>query len=625
MSEKDKPANELIGETAQSQADVFDAKEFLRNLTTRPGVYRMKNAAGDIIYVGKASNLRNRLSSYFQKNVDSRKTRNLVSHIADVETTVTRSETEALILENQLIKAHMPRYNILLRDDKSYPYVFMSTEQEYPRLSYHRGARKQKGAYFGPYPNGYAVRKTLNFVQKLFLVRQCEDSYFRNRSRPCLQYQIKRCSGPCVGIISTDDYGHDVEMTRRVLAGENKQVMEDLIAQMQQAAEDQAYERAATLRDRISDLKHLTDQQFVAGTGGQADIVACAVSGGQSCVQVFYVRNGLNLGNTAFYPSMPADMPPEEVLYSFVTQYYFSQELPQRIILSHAIEDQALLAQAFSERAGRKVVLNHNVRGERARWLEMAASNADISLKQRLASRAGQARRLDELRQLLEMEDPPGRIECFDISHTQGELTVASCVVFNAEGPLKSDYRRFDIKDITPGDDYAAMRQALQRRYTRTLKEGKALPDLLLVDGGAGQVGVAREVLAELQLTDTVRLVGVAKGPERRPGEETLILTGAHPSERHLGSDSLALHLIQHVRDEAHRFAIAGHRAKRGKARRRSALEDVPGLGPKRRQALLTHFGGIQQLKKASAAEIARVPGISVALGQSVYDRFHEQ
>lgn len=602
----------------------FDAKEFLRNLTTRPGVYRMKNAAGIIIYVGKAANLRSRLSSYFLKNVDSRKTQNLVSHIASIETTVTRSETEALILENQLIKAHMPRYNILLRDDKSYPYVYMSTQQDYPRLAYHRGARKQKGAFFGPYPNGYAVRKTLNFVQKLFLVRQCEDSYFRNRSRPCLQYQIKRCSGPCVEMISQEDYRHDVEMTRRVLAGENKEVMADMVSEMQSAAEDQSYERAATLRDRIADLKHLTDQQFVAGTGGQADIVACSVDGGQSCVQVFYVRNGLSLGNTAFYPRMPADAPPEEVLYSFVTQYYFAQELPQRIILSHAIADQQLLAEAFSERAKHKVVLSHKVRGERARWLEMAVSNADISLKQRLASRAGQARRLDELRHLLEMEDPPGRIECFDISHTQGELTVASCVVFNAEGPLKSDYRRFDIKDITPGDDYAAMRQALQRRYTRTLKEGKALPDLLLVDGGAGQVSVAQEVLAELQLTGAVRLVGVAKGPERRPGEETLILTGAHPGERHLGSDSLALHLIQHVRDEAHRFAITGHRAKRGKARRRSPLEDIAGLGPKRRQALLTHFGGLQQLKRVSAAEIARVPGISRALGQTVYDHFHE-
>lgn len=614
----------MIDEHLDSEQASFDAQDFLRSLTTRPGVYRMLNAAGDVIYVGKASNLRNRLSSYFQKNLDSSKTRNLVSHIAAVETTVTRTETEALILESQLIKAHMPRYNILLRDDKSYPYVFISTEQEYPRLSYHRGSRKQKGAYFGPYPSVYAVRKTLDFVQKLFLVRQCEDSYFRNRSRPCLQYQIKRCSGPCVGVVDLEAYGRDVEMTRRVLAGENKEVMESLIAQMQDAAEGQAYERAAVLRDRISDLKYLTDQQFVAGIGGQADIVACAVSGGQCCIQVFYVRNGLNLGNKAFFPVMPKGMVPEEALYGFVTQYYFSQELPQRIILSHSISGQKLLAEAFSERAGRKVVLSHNVRGERARWLDMAISNADIALKQRLASRAGQALRLDELRQLLEMEELPSRIECFDISHTQGELAVASCVVFNAEGPLKSDYRRFDIKGITPGDDYAAMRQALSRRYTRSLKEGRVLPDLLLVDGGAGQVGVAREVLAELQLTDSIRLVGVAKGPERRPGEETLILSG-RPNERHLDSDSPALHLIQHVRDEAHRFAIAGHRAKRGKARRRSPLEDVAGLGPKRRRALLAHFGGIQQLKKASVEEIVRVPGISSVLGQVVYCYFHEQ
>jgi len=588
-----------VDESKESSA--FDHKDFLRGVTTLPGVYRMKNADGDIIYVGKASNLRNRLTSYFQKNVDSEKTRQLVSRIASIETTVTRNETEALILENQLIKAHQPRYNILLRDGKGYPYVYVSTDQQYPRLSYHRGARKQKGAYFGPYPNGYAVRKTLDFVQKLFMVRQCEDSYFRNRSRPCLQYQIKRCSGPCVEMISPDDYARDVEMTRRVLVGEHKQVLGDLIGQMQVSAEQQEYERAAVLRDRIADLKHLNDQQFVAGAGGQADIVACTVTGGQSCVD------------------------PAEVLYSFVTQYYFSHEVPQRIILSHPIEDQALLAEAFTERAGRKVVLSDRVRGERAKWLEMAVTNAEVALKQRLASRAGQARRLFELQKLLDMDDPPGRIECFDISHTQGELTVASCVVFNAEGPLKSDYRRFDIKDITPGDDYAAMQQALKRRYTRILKEGKALPDLLIVDGGAGQVSVAKQVLSDLQLTASVPLIGVAKGPERRPGEETLILTGARPTEIQLGHDSLALHLIQHVRDEAHRFAIAGHRAKRGKARQRSVLEDIAGLGPKRRKALLEHFGGLQQLKKASADEIGRVPSISMSIAQAVYDRFHEQ
>lgn len=600
----------------------FDSRAFLRNLTKRPGVYRMLDADGKILYVGKAGNLKSRLSSYFNKAVDSIKTVRLVSKIASVEVTVTRTATEALVLENQLIKQHRPRYNVLMRDDKSYPYVYVSTEDSFPRVSYHRGARKKPGEFFGPYPHSRAVRKTLSFVQKLFQVRQCEDSYFKNRSRPCLQHQIKRCRAPCVGLISEEEYRADVELTLRVLNGQNRAVLDDLVVAMNDAAESQKYERAAQLRDRITDLKHITDQQFVEGKAGSVDVIACATDGGQACIQLFSIRNGLNLGNTAFFPKMPADATAEEALYRFVVQHYIERGAPPQLILSHRLAEVELLENALSQ-LGHKVSISDSVRGERARWLEMAKSNAELALAQHLSTRAGQLERFEALTSALDLPAMPERIECFDISHTQGEATVGSCVVFSREGPSRRDYRRFDVKDVTPGDDYAAMRQVLKRRYTRLLDEHKSMPDLVLIDGGKGQLKVAEEVFESLGIR-SVALVAVSKGAARRSGDEVLILSFRGGEAMQLASDSAALHLIQHVRDESHRHAIAGHRGRRARARRRSVLEDIRGLGAKRRQALLTYFGGIQTLQRASVEEIARVPGISRTLGQKVYDFFHE-
>lgn len=600
----------------------FDSRTFLRNLTKRPGVYRMLDADGKILYVGKAGNLKSRLSSYFNKAVDSIKTVRLVSKIASVEVTVTRTATEALVLENQLIKQHRPRYNVLMRDDKSYPYVYVSTEDSFPRVSYHRGARKKPGEFFGPYPHSRAVRKTLSFVQKLFQVRQCEDSYFKNRSRPCLQHQIKRCRAPCVGLISEEEYRADVELTLRVLNGQNRAVLDDLVVAMNDAAESQKYERAAQLRDRITDLKHITDQQFVEGKAGSVDVIACATDGGQACIQLFSIRNGLNLGNTAFFPKMPADAMAEEALYRFVVQHYIERGAPPQLILSHRLAEVELLENVLSQ-LGHKVSISDSVRGERARWLEMAKSNAELALAQHLSTRAGQLERFEALTSALDLPAMPERIECFDISHTQGEATVGSYVVFSREGPSRRDYRRFDVTDVTPGDDYAAMRQVLKRRYTRLIDEQKSMPDLVLIDGGKGQLKVAEEVFESLGI-QSVALVAVSKGAARRPGDEVLILSYRGGQAMQLASDSAALHLIQHVRDESHRHAIAGHRGRRGRARRRSVLEDIRGLGAKRRQALLTYFGGIQTLRRASVEEIARVPGISRALGQKVYDLFHE-
>ena len=604
----------------------FDAKAFLRTVTTRPGVYRMYNAQDDIIYVGKASNLKNRLSSYFQKTLDNRKTQALVSHIAQVQTTVTDSAADALLLEQNLIKEHRPRYNVVLRDDKSYPYVFISTVDAYPRLSYQRGARKAPGKYIGPYPSASSVKRSLRLVQKLFKVRQCEDSYFNNRSRPCLQYQIKRCTAPCVQKISSDDYRRDVDMTVQVLEGKSQDVVKGLVERMEAASARLEFETAARLRDQIGSLKAVSDLSSDMRDEGNVDYVAAASKGGQSCVQVFFVRNGINLGNKAFYPATPKGSSSAEILNAFLAQFYLEHDLPREIICSEAAEDAALLQEVFSARAGHNISIVHSVRSDRARLQTLAMTNAEIALAARLASRSGMAARLDAVRELVELDDVPRRMECFDISHTMGEATVASCVVFNAEGPMKSDYRRFNIENITPGDDYAAMRQALTRRYTRLLKEQRDMPDILFIDGGKGQIGVALEVMSELQI-DSVNVVGVSKGPDRRPGDETLILCrdeeqgGRH--ERQLTSDSPSLLLIQQIRDEAHRFAITGHRGKRAKKRQSSVLEDIKGLGPKRRKQLLTHFGGLRRLQKAGVEDISSVPGISHDLASKVYDELH--
>lgn len=616
------PSDEIAPDISQS----FDAKGFLRTVTTRPGVYRMYNIRDDIIYVGKASNLKNRLSSYFQKTLDNRKTQALVSHISYVQTTVTASAAEALLLEQNLIKEHRPRYNVVLRDDKSYPYVFISTADDFPRLSYQRGARKAPGKYIGPYPSASSVKRSLKLVQKLFRVRQCEDSYFKNRSRPCLQHQIKRCTAPCVDRISAEDYRADVDMTIKVLEGKSQEVVAGLVERMEQASVDLEFETAARLRDQIGSLKAVSDLSSDMRDDGNVDYVAALSQGGQSCVQVFFIRNGINLGNKAFYPATPMGSTSGEILNAFIAQFYIEHDLPREIICSEAVEDAALFQEVFSARAGHQINVVHSVRGERARLQAMAVTNAEIALAARLASRSGMAARLEAVRKLVELEDAPRRMECFDISHTMGEATVASCVVFNAEGAMKSDYRRFNIDNITPGDDYAAMRQALTRRYTRMLKEQRELPDILFIDGGKGQITVALEVMRELQI-DTVQVVGVSKGPDRRPGDETLLLcrdeTVGGNVERQLTSDSPALLLIQQIRDEAHRFAITGHRGKRAKKRQTSVLEDIKGLGPKRRKQLLTHFGGLRRLQKAGVEDISAVPGISQELALRVYDELH--
>ena len=602
-------------------AAAFDAKSFLANLTSRPGVYRMFGAGDEVLYVGKARNLKRRVASYFRASGLAPKTAALMRQTARVEVTVTHTEAEALILEANLIKAHRPRYNVLLRDDKSYPWIYLG-DGDYPRLALHRGARRGKGRYFGPYPNAGAVRESLHLLQKVFRVRQCEDSFFRNRSRPCLQYQIKRCTAPCVGLVSPAQYAEDVQHTVMFLEGKSSELTDRLVERMEQAAQALDYEQAALYRDQIASLRRVQERQYVSGESGDLDIVAAVVSGGAACVQVFFVRRGRNLGNKVFFPRMPAGSSPEEVLSAFLAQYYLAHEVPARILVNCQPPDQELLSQVLSERAGRRVTLSHRLRGERLRWLRMGVANAEQALAARLSGQAGMQRRLADLQKVLRLDEAPSRMECFDISHTRGEGTVASCVVFDADGARKQDYRRFSIAGITPGDDYAAMAQALERRYARLKRESAVMPDLLFIDGGKGQVTQALKVLDELQVDD-VLVVGVAKGPERRPGLEVLHVP-AQGRELELPADSPALHLVQQIRDEAHRFAIAGHRGQRARARSSSPLERIPGIGPKRRQQLLKQFGGLQEVARAGVEDLSRVKGISPLLAQQIYDAFHD-
>lgn len=597
----------------------FDYPSFLASLTHRPGVYRMLNHGGDVLYVGKAKDLKRRVSSYFLRAANAR-IQSMVSQIRGVEVTVTHTEAEALILENNLIKALKPRYNVLLKDDKSYPYIYLS-DDDFPQLRVHRGTRKNDGRYFGPYPSATAVRETLQLLQKLFPVRQCENSYYQNRSRPCLQYQIKRCTGPCVGLVSPAAYSQDVQDTVLFLEGKASTVVDGLVARMEAASSALAFEDAARIRDQISALRAVQERQYVSGERGDLDILASAVVGGTACVQVFFIRQGRNLGNKSLFLRARDDTGPGEVISAFIAQHYLGSTAPTEILVSHRPPDQEALQEALSTQAGRRVSIGANPRGERARWVKMARHNADLALKARLASHADAAVRSEALREALGLGDVPKRMECFDISHTGGEKTVASCVVFDGAGPIKADYRRFNITGITPGDDYAAMSQVLRRRYTR-IKEGEgSLPDVLFIDGGKGQIGA---VAAELDNLDVqgLLLVGVAKGPDRRPGDEQLFLLG---QERPLilPPHSPALHLIQQIRDEAHRFAITGHRQRRAKARNRSTLEDIPGIGPKRRQQLLKQFGGLQGLTRAGVEDIATVEGISRQLAQQVYETFH--
>jgi len=602
----------------------FDATEFLKTVTGKPGVYRMYDGAGKVLYVGKARNLKKRLQSYFRSSGLTAKTELLVSQIASVDVTVTHTESEALLLENNLIKEFRPRFNVLLRDDKSYPYIYIADKDRYPRIDFHRGARKKPGRYLGPYLNAAAVRETIGLLRKTFRIRQCEDSYFRNRSRPCLQYQIKRCNAPCVNLISEQAYRQDVNHALLFLEGKSSQVIEELVAAMEKASQKKNYEKAAIYRDQISNLKIITERQHVSMEKGDIDIIACASEGGQACIQVFYIRNGLNLGNRSYFPALPEAMAIPEILAAFIPQFYLGRAVPPDIILSVKPADASLLQQALSEKGGRKITFSTGVRGERARFLEMALNNARQALASRLISRSGIVQRFEALQDALQLEELPIRLECFDISHTQGEATIASCVVFTQEGAFKNDYRRYNIKNIAPGDDYAAMRQALQRRYRKILDDPEmtaVLPDVLFIDGGKGQLRQAVEVFEELGI-DSVLLVGVAKGEGRKAGLEKLVFSDGR-SDLHLDPESAALHLIMQVRDEAHRFAISGHRAQRGRRRTQSPLEEVPGLGPKRRQTLLKHFGGLQGITRAGIEDLAKIPGISSTLAQAIYDQFH--
>ncbi|GAB6387573.1 excinuclease ABC subunit UvrC [Stutzerimonas marianensis] len=603
----------------------FDSSAFLASCSGRPGVYRMFDAEAKLLYVGKAKNLKKRLASYFRKTGQAPKTAALVARIAQVETTITANETEALLLEQTLIKQWRPPYNILLRDDKSYPYVFLSSG-DFPRLSIHRGAKKEPGRYFGPYPSAGAIRESLSLLQKAFFVRQCEDSYYRNRTRPCLQYQIKRCKAPCVNLVDPAEYAEDVRHSVMFLEGRSNALAEELSRNMEKAAMALDFERAAEIRDQIGILRRVQDQQSMEGGSGNVDIVSAVVSPGGACVHLISVRSGRVLGSKNFFPQVAIEESVSEVLQAFLEQYYLGsmeRDLPSELIVNTVHEDFDTLIDALRELRSVELVITHRVRGTRARWQQLALTNAEQALGARLASRQHLAARFQALADALDLEEPPTRLECFDISHSSGEATVASCVVFGPEGALKSDYRRYNIEGVTAGDDYAAMHQALSRRFRKAAEGEGKLPDILLVDGGKGQLNMAREVLQELAVPDLI-LLGVAKGVTRKPGFETLYLNDA-AHEFTLPGDSPALHLIQQVRDEAHRFAITGHRARRGKARTTSTLENVPGIGPKRRRELLKHFGGLQELCRASLDEIAKAPGISKKLAESIYATLHSE
>jgi excinuclease ABC subunit C len=601
---------------------VFDSKTFLKTVTAKAGVYVMLNAGAEILYVGKAKNLRKRLSSYFRNTGLTTKTMALVGRIQQIEVTVTGSEREALLLEQNLIKQYKPPYNILLRDDKSYPYIFLSTEHEHPRLSIHRGSKKAKGMYFGPYPSAAAVRESLSWLQKVFRVRQCEDNYYRGRSRPCLQYQIGRCSGPCVGIVSDQEYALDVHHTKLFLQGKSDVLRSELADEMESKAATLEFEKAAELRDRINNLQQVQATQCIEGETGDIDILGAVMDGGQVCIQLLYVRGGRVLGSRSYFPKSQLDESLVAQLEAFVAQHYLlgigATDMPREIISNIALEDADLLAGSLSEQAGRQVSLSHKVRSHRAKWQNLALTAAEQNLKNRLASSASSLKRFKALQEVLKLEAKPERMECFDISHSSGEATVASCVVFDGNGPLKSDYRKMNIEGVAPGDDYGAMHQALSRRYKR-IKAGEIpKPDILFIDGGKGQLTQAKAVMAELGIDDLF-MVGVAKGADRRIGLEVLI-RGDNGLEISLPDNSPALHLIQHIRDESHRFAITGHKARRDKTRRQSTLEGIPGVGAKRRRDLLRHFGGLQGIREASVEDLRKVAGISEKIAQQIYE-----
>lgn len=602
----------------------FDPKAFLKTVTSQPGVYRMYDASGTVIYVGKAKDLKKRLSSYFRVQVSSRKTETLVKNIAQIDVTVTHTETEALLLEHNYIKLYQPRYNVLLRDDKSYPLIFLSADN-HPRISIHRGAKHAKGEYFGPFPNSYAVRESLALLQKLFPIRQCENSVYRNRSRPCLQYQIGRCLGPCVkGLVSEEEYKAQVDYVRLFLAGKDQQVLTQLIGRMEEASKALHFEEAGRIRDQIQAVRRVTERQFVSGNSEDLDVIGVSFESGMACLHVLFIRQGKVLGSRSYYPKVPGGTDLAEVVQTFVGQFYLqgsqSRTLPGEILLDFNLPEKELLAESLSELAGRKVQIQSKPRGDRARYLKLARTNASTALTTKLAQQSTIHQRMAELAKTLHLAEI-NRMECFDISHTMGEQTVASCVVFDANGPLRSEYRRYNITGITPGDDYAAMAQVLSRRYGKSLEE-KKIPDVIFIDGGKGQLGMAKDVFASLNVDwdkSKPLLIGIAKGADRKAGLETLFFVPEGEGIS-LPSDSPALHLIQHIRDDSHNHAITGHRQKRAKVRNTSALEEIEGVGPKRRQVLLKYMGGIQPLLNASIEEIAQVPGISHALAEKIHN-----
>ena len=604
---------------------MFDPKPILKNLPNLPGVYRMINALEEVIYVGKAKDLKKRVSSYFNKNLPSPRTSMMVSNIVKIETTVTHNEAEALLLENNLIKGLMPRYNVLFRDDKSYPYIAL-TGDKFPRLAFHRGAQRKGSQYFGPFPNSVAVRESIQLLQKVFKLRTCENTVFSNRSRPCLQYQIERCTAPCVDYISPENYANDVSMAALFLNGKTNEVINTLGDKMNTAAANQEYEMAVVFRDRMQALRQVQAKQFVSDFSvSDADVIACASLQNQHCINLVMIRGGRHLGDKSFFPKNSQDADLSETVEAFLTQYYTAQNTPPMIVCGVDI-DSASFETAFSERAsclksGRKIKIITNVIGDKKIWLKMAQTNAELALGQRAATSANQAAKLIALREALNLPESTERIECFDISHTMGEATVGSCVVFDRGDMQNSEYRRYNITGITPGDDYAAMRDVLTRRYRKVAAGEGVRPDLIFIDGGKGQLGVAIEVMQEVGLAD-ILLVGIAKGEERRPGLETMIF-GDTGEMLNLEKDNQGLHLLQQIRDEAHRFAITGHRAKRAKARITSSLEDIEGVGAKRRKALLTRFGGLDGVKSASMDELAQVEGVSKSLAEKIYEQLH--
>lgn len=604
--------------------DKFDAKAFLSRVTDKPGVYRMYDATDTVIYVGKAKDLKKRLSSYFRTQVNSRKTEALVKCIANIDVTITHTETEALLLEHSYIQRYQPRYNVLLRDDKSYPYIYLSGDK-HPRLASYRGAKHAKGEYFGPFPNSFAVRETLALMQKLFPIRQCEDSVYRNRSRPCLQYQIGRCLAPCVkGYVSDEEYTQQVNYVRLFLSGDDTQVIDGLVKRMEEASQELRFEEAARIRDQIQAVRQVTEKQFVANIGDDLDVISVAFNGAIACVYVLFFRQGKVLGSRSYFPKVPANTSIDEVVQTFIGQFYLQgsaiRTLPTEILLDFNLEDKAILSESISSIAGRKIQIQTKPRGDRARYLKLARTNAATALASKQVEQSTISQRYTSLMSLLGMKEIK-RMECFDISHTMGEQTVASCVVFDMNGPLKSEYRRYNISGITPGDDYAAMNQVLTRRYGKSLEESK-VPDIIFIDGGKGQLAQAIEVFDSLDVDwdkSHPKLIGVAKGSDRKAGLETLFFVPEGEGMA-LPSDSPALHLIQHIRDESHRHAITGHRQRRAKVKNTSSLESIEGVGPKRRQMLLKYMGGLQALRDASVEEIAKVPTISTALAEKIFN-----